>query len=138
MAVGPSLRQRHAHQAIHSGGLAGARDKTEEVEQYYAGGQLEQANAATDELLDYWETRILSHADAEEDGFYQEVAERDPALRETVLQLKRDHDLMRIIVKDIHDLRETTGVTEEIRRKLHALLVVNEIHSRDEERLLFE
>lgn len=137
MPVGPSLRQRHAHQAIHVGGLAGARSKTEEVESLYASGNLELADQATAELLEYWESRILSHADAEEDGFYQEVVEKNPMLQETVLQLKRDHDLMRIVVKNIHHMRETSGFSKDILHKLYALLEINVVHSQEEERLLF-
>ncbi|MDU4697475.1 MULTISPECIES: hemerythrin domain-containing protein [Paenibacillus] len=137
MPVGPSLRQLHAHQAIHHSGLAGAKSKTEEVEQFYSSGDLELAEQATAELLEYWESRILSHADAEEDGFYQEAVEKNPALQDVVLQLKRDHELMRIVVKSIHQLRETPGWNVEILHKLYALLEINEIHSREEERLLF-
>lgn len=138
MPVGPSLRQLHAHQAIHEGGLAGAIHRTEIFHQLLLQGEVELANAALDEVLDYWETRIISHADAEEDGFYQEVVERQPALQDTVTQLIRDHDLLRIIVADIHQIRLDQGLAPEIMPKLEALIVVNKIHSRDEERLLFD
>ncbi|WP_308530456.1 hemerythrin domain-containing protein [uncultured Paenibacillus sp.] len=117
--------------------MAGARSKTEEVESLYASGNLELADQATAELLEYWESRILSHADAEEDGFYQEVVEKNPMLQETVLQLKRDHDLMRIVVKNIHHMRETSGFSKDILHKLYALLEINVVHSQEEERLLF-
>lgn len=137
MPVGPSLRQLHAHQAIHHSGFAAAKSKTEEVEQLYVSGDLELAEQATTELLEFWESRILSHADAEEDGYYQEIAEKNPALQDTVLQLKRDHELMRIVVKNIHQQRETRGLDADILHKLYALLEINEIHSREEERLLF-
>ncbi|MNW54569.1 hypothetical protein D3C74_321770 [compost metagenome] len=95
------------------------------------------ADQAMVELLDYWESRILSHADAEEDGFYQEVVEKNPTLQETVLQLKRDHELMRIVVKNIHQLRESNGFSKILLHKLYALLEINEVHSQEEERLLF-
>lgn len=138
MAVGPSLRQLHAHQGIHNGGLSGAVDKTETMELLLEKGNVELANQALDELLDYWETRIISHADSEEDGFYQEIVDQDGAMQETITKLIRDHDLLRIIVADIHKLRETEGLSDNVRQRLQALIVVNEIHSRDEERLLFE
>ncbi|AIQ18320.1 hypothetical protein H70357_17720 [Paenibacillus sp. FSL H7-0357] len=93
--TGPSLRQLHAHHAIHQGGLSGAIAKTEEVEELLEAKEIEVARQAADHLIEYWETRIISHADAEEDGLIPEV---------------------------IH--------------QFHALLVVNSIHSRDEERLL--
>ncbi|RCX23851.1 hemerythrin HHE cation binding domain-containing protein [Fontibacillus phaseoli] len=137
MAVGPSLRQLHAHKAIHSGGLAGAISKTEEVLELFKGGEFEMANTAADDLLLYWENRIISHADAEEEGFYREIATGKPEMQETITKLTRDHDLLRIIVADIHKLRQSEGLSQEVLRMLHALIVVNEIHSRDEESLLF-
>lgn len=138
MAVGPSLRQLHAHKAIHGGGLSGAVGMTAEVVMALRAGDADVANEAADQLLDYWETRIIGHADSEEDGFYQEIVEQRPAMQETVTKLIRDHDLMRIIVADIHGLRQSEGLSPDVIQKLHALIVVNEIHSRDEERLLFE
>ena len=44
---------------------------------------------------------------------------------------------MRIIVEDIEKLRVEEGLSPSVLHKFHALIVVNEIHSRDEERLLF-
>ncbi|MGG0821922.1 hypothetical protein ABE099_03515 [Paenibacillus turicensis] len=137
MAVGPSLRQLHAHHAIHEGGIAGAIEKTELYEQLIQKNEQELAGEALEELLDYWETRIISHADAEEDGFYQEVVERKPDLQNTITKLMRDHDLLRIIVKDIRQLREADGLVPEIMKMLESLIIVNEIHSRDEEKFLF-
>lgn len=137
VAVGPSLRQLHAHHAIHEGGIAGAIYKTEIFEKLFIQEELKLAGEALDDLLDYWLTRIISHADAEEDGFYQEVVEHKPDLQDTVNKLIRDHDLLRIIVADITRMREEEGLVPEILKKLEALIVVNEIHSRDEERLLF-
>ncbi|WP_410768936.1 hemerythrin domain-containing protein [Fontibacillus sp. BL9] len=137
MAVGPSLRQLHAHKAIHSGGLAGAVSKTEEVLELLESGEADLANTAVDDLLLYWENRIISHADAEEEGFYREIATANPDMQDTITKLTRDHDLIRILVADIHKLRQSEGLSQEVLRMLHALIVVNEIHSRDEESLLF-
>ncbi|QSF43782.1 hypothetical protein [Paenibacillus tianjinensis] len=135
---GPSLRQLHAHHAIHQGGLSGAVAKTEEVEELLEAREFEVARQAADHLIEYWETRILSHADAEEDGFYQEMAENNPNLQDTVLRLTRDHELLRIIVKDVKARLSEEGLTPEVLHQFHALLVLNAIHSREEERLLFE
>ncbi|WP_318614307.1 hemerythrin domain-containing protein [Sporosarcina sp. YIM B06819] len=134
---GPALKQLSSHHAIHEGGLAGAIDKTNDMMDYLKKGDLETANKAADALVDYWTTRIIAHADSEEAGFYDEVATKKPELRDTVIQLTRDHDLMRIIVKDIGELRATENLSPAVLHRFHSLLVVNEIHSRDEERLLF-
>ncbi|WP_313641944.1 hemerythrin domain-containing protein [Paenibacillus sp.] len=135
---GPSLRQLHAHHAIHQGGLSGAAAKTEEMEELLEAKEFEVAHQAADHLIEYWETRIISHADAEEDGFYQEMARKNPSLQDAVLRLTRDHEVLRIIVKDVKALLAEEGLTPEVLHQFHALLVVNAIHSRDEERLLFE
>lgn len=77
--------------------------------------ELEAANLAADDLLDYWETRV----------------------RDDVIKLERYHDLLRIIAKDIKEIRSEHGLNEAVIQRFYALLTVNEIHSRDEERLLF-
>ncbi|WP_342510815.1 hemerythrin domain-containing protein [Sporosarcina sp. FSL K6-1522] len=136
--AGPALKQLHSHRAIHEGGLSGAIGKTEEMMDLLKQGNLEVANQAADALVDYWLTRVISHADAEEEGFYSEVVEQKPKMEHAVIQLKRDHDLLRIILKDIQVLRETENLSPSVLHRFHALLVVNEIHSRDEERMLFE
>lgn len=135
---GPSLRQLHAHHAIHEGGLSGAIDKTEEVEELLRAGEAEVARQAADHLVDYWVTRILSHADAEEEGFYDEMAGNDPQRRLSVVKLTRDHDLLRIIIADIKEQLAEEGLTPDVMHQFRALIVVNAIHSREEERLLLE
>ncbi|WP_054941655.1 hypothetical protein [Paenibacillus ihuae] len=105
---GPSLRQLHAQHAIHQSGLSGAVAKTEEVEELLEAGEFEVARQAADHLIEYWETRILSH------------------------------ELLRIIVKDVKAQLSEEGLTPEVLHQFHTLLVLNAIHSREEERLLFE
>ena len=136
--TGPALKQLHSHRAIHDGGLSGATDKTEVMMDFLRQGDLKSANEAADELLDFWITRIISHADAEEEGLYKDIAEQNPVLKEAIIQLTRDHDLLRIIVEDIQELRKQEELSPNVLHKFHALLVVNEIHSRDEERMLLE
>ncbi|MDV6378118.1 hemerythrin domain-containing protein [Sporosarcina sp. GW1-11] len=136
---GPALRQLHSHRAIHEGGLSGAVMKTEDLIGYLQQGEVEMVNQACDHLLDYWKTRVISHADAEEEGFYKQVLEENPELEREIIQLTRDHDLLRLLVSDIEAARKKDlNVTAEIMQKFHALLVVNELHSREEERLLFQ
>lgn len=135
---GPALKQLQAHRAIHEGGLSGAVGKTELLIEFLQEGDMKSADRAADELIDYWKSRVISHADAEEEGLYLEIKKENPELEEAILQLTRDHDLLRIIVEDIEKLRETEKLSPTVLQKFYALLVVNEIHSRDEERLLLE
>ncbi|WP_213421819.1 hypothetical protein [Bhargavaea massiliensis] len=135
---GPALKQLHAHHAIHQGALTGAIQKTDEVKRLLKAGEDEVAKMAADHLLDYWETRIIAHADAEEDGFYQEMVGLHPELERAVVQLTRDHDLLRTIVKDIRKMLSEQGLTRDVIQQFEALIVVNDIHSRDEERMLLD
>lgn len=135
---GPALKQLQAHRAIHEGGLSGAVGKTELLIEFLQEGDMKSAERAADELIDYWRSRVISHADAEEEGLYQEIRTENPELEHAIIQLTRDHDLLRIIVEDIETLRETEKLSPTVLQKFYALLVVNEIHSRDEERLLLE
>ncbi|WP_153721431.1 hemerythrin domain-containing protein [Sporosarcina cascadiensis] len=135
---GPALRQLHSHRAIHEGGLSGAIMKTEDLVEYLQQGDQQMAGRACDELLDYWKTRVISHADAEEEGLYKEILNENPELEKDIIQLTRDHDLMRLAVQDIDTLREEdSAITPEIMQKFYGLMVINELHSREEERLLF-
>lgn len=135
---GPSLRQLHAHHAIHQGALSGALTKTEEVEDLLRAKEFEVARQAADHLLEFWETRIISHADAEEEGFYQEMIQQNSELEKPVADLTRDHDILRIIAADIKQLLVEEGLSYEVMKQFHALLVVNAIHSREEERMLLQ
>ncbi|EGQ22428.1 MULTISPECIES: hemerythrin domain-containing protein [Sporosarcina] len=136
---GPALRQLHSHRAIHEGGLSGAVMKTEDLVGFLEQGEQEMVNQACDDLIDYWKTRVISHADAEEEGFYKQILAENPELEREIIQLTRDHDLMRLVVQDIEALREKDPqVTPEIMQKFYGLMVINELHSREEERLLFQ
>lgn len=136
---GPALRQLHSHRAIHEGGLSGAVMKTEDLVEYLQQDDQDMAGKACDNLLDYWKTRVISHADAEEAGFYKEILAENPELDKEIIQLTRDHDLIRLIVQDIDTLREEDpSVTPEIMQKFYGLMAINELHSREEERLLFK
>lgn len=135
--TGPALKQLQSHRAIHEGGLSGAIGKTEMLIDFLQEGDQENAERAANDLVDYWKTRVISHADAEEDGFYQEIVNENPSMEKSIVQLTRDHDLIRIIISDIESLRETDWMSPSVLQKFYALLVVNEIHSREEERLLF-
>ncbi|TKJ92749.1 hypothetical protein PaeCFBP13512_05185 [Paenibacillus sp. CFBP13512] len=136
---GPSLRQLHAHHSIHEGGLSGAITKTEELEEFMQAGEHVVAKYAAHHLIDYWETRIISHADAEEEigGFYDEKLTQQQELATAIIQLKRDHDLMKMILKNIKDTLATEELNDALLQQFQALIVLNNLHSREEERLLF-
>lgn len=135
---GPALAQHHAHHAIHEGARSGAIQKTDELVTLLKQGEIEAAKMAADDLIEYWQTRVIAHADTEESGFYQEMVKEKPELKEAVIQLARDHEILRILLRDIQQLIQEQGITSDVMMKFHALIAVNEIHSREEEKTLFD
>lgn len=133
---GPSLRKLHSHRAIHDGAYSEAQNMTEMLIHLHTEGRIDHARLAADALVEHWETRTLAHAEAEEEGFYQEVLASRSELAELITKLTRDHDLLRKIVVEIKVLLGESGVNEDIVTRFNLLLVINRIHSRDEEKYL--
>ncbi|TDM49423.1 hypothetical protein ETI06_07730 [Macrococcoides goetzii] len=140
MPVGPSLRQLHAHKQIHDSGLGLAVNMTDELIRTYQNGNMDEIIQEVIALVDFWESRVISHADAEEeeDGFYSEAERQRPELHDKVQQLTRDHDIMRQIVAKIKSQMEDEGFSTQIIDYFRSLIIVNEIHSRDEETYLLQ
>jgi len=59
-------------------------------------------------------------------------------LREVIVTLKRDHDLMRILLKEIKEELSDQAFNESILARFDAMLLINQIHGREEERMLLE
>ena len=87
---GPALRQLHAHRAIHEGGLSGTVMKTRDMMEHLREGELETAYLAGDDLISHWKTRVISHEEAEKNGFYKDIADENPAVQEAITMLTRD------------------------------------------------
>ncbi|MBL4953918.1 hemerythrin domain-containing protein [Neobacillus sp. OS1-32] len=136
--TGPSLRKKHSHHAIHDGIFTEARELTNVLKELFKDHKKQQQQKEVcDALLEHWETRTLAHAQSEEEGFFEEKLAENPDLLETIIQLKRDHEILELIVKQIKHRWETSELTEEIVRCFDALLVVFEIHNMEEESKLF-
>ncbi|GGJ70307.1 hypothetical protein GGR02_002156 [Anoxybacillus voinovskiensis] len=133
---GPSLRQLDAHRSIHDGAFIEAKHLTDLLEKLYEEKKNDALQEVADTLVEHWEMRVLAHAQSEEEGFYKEKLEGEPQLVEIIAMLKRDHDLLRMIVAEIKQ-RMQTEVNRDVLDRFRALLFINEIHSREEERLLF-
>jgi len=133
---GPSLRQLDAHRSIHDGAFIEAKHLTDLLEKLYEEKKNDALQEVADALVEHWEMRIIAHAQSEEEGFYKEKLEGEPQLVETIAMLKRDHDLLRMLVAEIKQ-RMQTEINRDVLDRFRALLFINEIHSREEERLLF-
>jgi hypothetical protein len=133
---GPSLKKLEAHRSIHDGAFTEAKHLTELLEKLYNDGRQEHLGEVADALVEHWEKRVIAHAQAEEEGFYQEKVEEDSSLFEKVAMLKRDHDLMRYLIEEIKQSLPK-GINQDVFTRFHALLLINRIHSDDEEKFLF-
>jgi predicted DNA-binding protein YlxM (UPF0122 family) len=134
---GPSLRKKHSHHSIHDGIYTEARDLTKVLKKLLLENKAKETKEICDALIEHWETRTLAHAQSEEEGFFIEKLKENPELNEMIIKLKRDHQILEIIVHSIKVNIDNKGVTEDILPYFDALLVVFELHNHEEENNLF-
>lgn len=138
MKTGPALRQLTAHRSIHDAGQSQARELTEMMIQLFKEEREEDCLKTAKVLIEHWEEKIIAHADAEDEGFYQELLEEGNIPKKNLYMLMRDHDLFRKIVKQIKEkIVQQNKVTEENIYELYSLLVINDFHHKGEENTLF-
>lgn len=133
---GPALTQKHAHRAIHEAAHGEAEALTCLLKRMMDADDQSRLLELADILIEHWETRTLRHATAEEEGLYLDLVKEKPELRDKVTALTRDHDLLRRLIKQIKNLLQKNGVDRTVLAHFEAMLLVNEIHSRDEEEYL--
>lgn len=139
--VGPALRKKDSHKAIHDANLGVAEERVDTMKHLLNKQEHETLVEDMYEFIEYVEGRIITHTDSEEEdeGLYTETVKNNPDLHDKIQHLIRDHDLMRIII----DLMKKELENDEIDfQKLvdysSAITLVNEIHSRDEEETLWD
>lgn len=135
---GPALKQLHAHRSIHDGTLSEGIQLTELLVQLLRENRMEHFRVVAADLVEHWETRTLAHAEAEEEGFYKEVAQQQPDLSETIIMLRRDHDLIRLLVAEVKSSLSEEGESEAIMDRFKAIVQIVRIHSDHEEKYLLE
>ncbi len=135
---GPSLQKLDAHRAIHEAAFHEAKELTELLQKLFDERKETLCLGVAEALIESWEQRTLAHAESEEESFYdQKSRENNGELAEMIAMLKRDHHILRTIVHDAKKLLERhKKVTGTIIHHFQALLVVVQIHSRDEEKYL--
>ncbi|WP_241536044.1 hemerythrin domain-containing protein [Indiicoccus explosivorum] len=129
---GPALRKVDSHTAIHEAALQEAAELTNVLHNLLLEGDKERALETAYILVEHWETRTLAHADAEEAGLYQEIAGDSPELRDRIVALTRDHELLRQLLKDAKDKLDGEGAGAEALRRFQALILVDELHNKEE------
>ncbi|WP_259392095.1 hemerythrin domain-containing protein [Paenibacillus thiaminolyticus] len=134
--TGPALKHVDSHSAIHEAALEEAKELTELLESCIEAGKTDEALELAYLIVEHWESRTLQHAQSEEEGLYKEAVERKPHLRDAVLMLTRDHNLMRYLVEEIKELLAEEGAIREAWLRFSALIHIDMLHNRDEERMI--
>lgn len=133
---GPGLNQRGAHHAIHQAAAHDAERLTLSLRQALRAGDQPQALQMVGLLIEHWQTRTLRHAEAEEAGWYRETLAARPDLQSDIITLTRDHELLRLLLAEIQGILAARGVDSGVVERFEAMLLLNSIHSREEERRL--
>lgn len=135
---GPGLTKWESHHAIHQAAFDEAERLTRLLRKAVFAQEREAALTLVGELIEYWQTHTLQHAESEETGWYREIIATQPERQADVTMLTRDHDLLRILLAEIQGLLAARGITSGIVERFEAMLLVNAIHSREEERRLLQ
>jgi hypothetical protein len=133
---GPALRERESHSSIHEAALGEAEELTDMLAGCLAKNERDKALEVACIAVEHWESRTLRHAEAEESGLYKEIAETTPEHREAIIALTRDHAIMRSLIGDIKLLLAKGGVGRPVLQRFEALILVDKLHNRDEEKLI--
>ena len=138
MKTGPALKQLTSHRSIHDAGQAQARALTEDVIQLFEDKQTEDCLQTANMLVQHWEEKIIAHADAEDETFFQELLQDDEIPDQHVYMMMRDHDLFRKIASHIKEsLKQQEKVTMNHIYEFNTLLILNSFHHKGEEEYLF-
>ncbi|UJL46683.1 hemerythrin domain-containing protein [Virgibacillus sp. NKC19-16] len=133
---GPGLKHIDSHSAIHEAALNEAEELNEILEFLLKNGQEEKALETAYVAVEHWETRTLQHADSEEEGLYKDLVEESPELKDSIIELTRDHDLLRMLVKEIKEILDSDGFSDAVLQRFQALVLVDLLHNQEEERIL--
>jgi|SRR5690625_521268 len=138
MKTGPALKQLTSHRSIHDAGQAQARALTEDLLQLFEEKQTEECLQTAYALIQHWEEKIIAHADAEDESFFQELLAGEQIPDKHIYMMMRDHDLFRQITAHIKDsLTEQNKVTMNHLYEFNTLLLLNAFHHKGEEAYLF-
>jgi hypothetical protein len=129
---GPSLKKQDAHTLIHESALNEAKELRMLLQKCLEDSQKEKALKVAEVTIEHWESRTLQHAAAEEEGLYKEMVVENPYLKPLVIQLTRDHDLMRRMVEQMKNLLINEEVDERMLSLMDSLIIVDSLHNEDE------
>ncbi|SMQ79895.1 Hemerythrin HHE cation binding domain-containing protein [Bacillus sp. OV166] len=129
---GTSLRKPDAHSSIHEAALNEAVELRDLFQKCLEDGEKEKAFQVIEVAIEHWESRTLKHAEAEEEGLYKDIVDENPDMISTVIQLTRDHDLMRRIVENMKERLQSHQPDQRMITLLDSLVIIDQIHNEDE------
>src|SRR5690625_1168487 len=135
---GPGLKHVDSHSSIHEAALNEEIELNEIITELFEVNEFDKALEVAYVAVEHWETRTLKHAEEEEKGLYEELVDMSPDLKEDIIRLTRDHDLLRIVVNEIKELLKKEGINEMVLQKFYSLVHVDLIHNATEEKILPE
>jgi uncharacterized protein with von Willebrand factor type A (vWA) domain len=121
---GPSLRKPDAHSSIHDAALNEAVELRDLFQKCLEDGEKEKAFQVIEVAIEHWESRTLKHAEAEEEGLYKDIVDENPDMISTVIQLTRDHDLMRRIVENMKESLQSHQPDQRMITLLDTLVII--------------
>lgn len=133
---GPALKQIDSHTAIHEAALNEAAELTNLLDQLIKDDQGVKALELSYVIIEQWETRTLRHAESEEEGLYKELVEERPELKSDIIELTRDHNLLRLLLDEIKDVLKKEKISDSVVQRFQALIIVDELHNRKEMEVL--
>lgn len=133
---GPALKKVESHKAIHEAALNEAIELTNFLDKLVRDNHTEKALELAYVIVEQWETRTLRHAESEEEGLYKELVDENPEKNEDIVALTRDHDLLRLTVKEIKTSLKNIGINDEVVQRFQTLIIVDELHNQKEMEVL--
>lgn len=129
---GPSLKIQDAHTSIHEAALNEAKELKELLWRALEEGNQDRTLQIAEIVIEHWESRTLKHAEAEEEGLYKEIVHDNPIMEKLVVQLTRDHDLMRRIVGLMKENLLSEKIDKDMIGYVDSLIIIDELHNEDE------
>ncbi|HIW12718.1 MAG TPA: hemerythrin domain-containing protein [Candidatus Salinicoccus stercoripullorum] len=130
MSTGPALRKVGSHTSIHDAALNHALNLNDDLQDAIAENQMDEAMDISAQIIDIWENRIIEHANSEEESLYKEMSAHSEELAKRVIELTREHDILRVLLAQIKEVLQKEGkVTDEAVRKFDTLIIVDEVHN---------
>ncbi|WP_411843348.1 hemerythrin domain-containing protein [Salinicoccus sp. HZC-1] len=137
--TGPSLNDHSTHKGIHDEILGGAEEQLDSMKTLLNKIEHKELAEEMESFIEYVEERVLGHSGREEtqNGLYESAVDRNPGLQEKVQGLKRDHELIRVMVGRMkQELAKDEVDFQKLIDHATSIILVDEIHSRDEEDIL--